>query len=223
METNELGALFKDRVEAGKHLASALSSMTNQNAIVLAIPRGGVVVGYEVAKALAIQLDVIVPRKISAPENPELAIGAVAEDGTVVYDSQLVEHLNVSKAYVNEQSAKQMLEIQCRLRTYRGDSPSQDLKGRIVILVDDGVATGYTMKAALSSVRKREARTVIVAVPVAPVTTAEELSKEADRFVCLYTPEPFHAIGQFYENFAQTTDEEVKQLLALAKHLQKKT
>jgi putative phosphoribosyl transferase len=211
--------LFADRVDAGKRLAQALRAHVGKDALVLAIPRGGVVVGYEVAKALALSLDVIIPRKIGAPNNPELAIGAMTEDGTILLDNRLVDYLNVSQEYVKEESGAQRAEIHRRLKLYRGDIPYPSLEGREVILIDDGIATGSTMKAALASVRKRGAKSVIIAIPVGPPSTIKELEKEADRVVCLHTPEAFYAIGQFYEDFTQTRDEEVIRLLKLNKQL----
>jgi len=207
--------LFVDRVDAGRRLASALKGLADKDAIVLAIPRGGVVVGYEVAKALDLPLDVIIPRKIGAPGNPELAIGAMTEDGTVLLDNRLVEQLRVSEMYIRQESKAQKQEIKRRLKQYRGDVPYPSLENRKVILVDDGIATGSTMRAALASVRNRRAKTVVVAIPVGPPSTIRELEEAADRVVCLYTPEAFYAIGQFYEDFAQTQDEEVTRLLKL--------
>jgi putative phosphoribosyl transferase len=212
-------AFFADRVDAGKRLAQALRGHVGEDAVVLAIPRGGVVVGYEVTKALALSLDVIIPRKIGAPNNPELAIGAMTEDGTILLDDRLVDYLNVSQEYVKEESEAQRAEIHRRLRRYRGDIPYPSLKGREVILIDDGIATGSTMKAALASVRKRGAKSVIIAIPVGPPSTIRELEKEADRVVCLHAPEVFYAIGQFYGDFTQTQDEEVIKLLKLNKQL----
>jgi putative phosphoribosyl transferase len=211
--------LFADRVDAGKRLAQALRAHVGKDAVVLAIPRGGVVVGYEVAKGLALSLDVIIPRKIGAPNNPELAIGAMTEDGTTLLNGRLVDYLNVSQEYIKEESEAQKAEIHRRLRLYRGDIPYPSLKGREVILIDDGIATGSTMKAALASVRKRGAKSVIIAIPVGPPSTIRELEKEADRVVCLYTPEAFYAIGQFYGDFTQTQDEEVTRLLKFNKQL----
>jgi putative phosphoribosyl transferase len=170
--------LFINRVDAGKKLSSALASTKSQNAIVLAIPRGGVIVGYEIARTRDIPLDVIIPRKLGAPSNPELAIGAVAEDGTLILNEELVSYLGVTEEYIKAESAK----------------------------------------AALASVRKRGAKTVVMAVPVGPASTIVEMQNDADQVVCLYTPDPFYAIGQFYENFAQTTDEEVIKLLKLSHH-----
>jgi putative phosphoribosyl transferase len=203
---------FANRIDAGKQLASAMKS-AGRNSIVLAVPRGGVVVGFEVAHALKIALDVIITKKIGAPENPELAIGAVAEDGTYLLDDHLVAMLGVPQSYIDAEVQRQKTEIKRRLKTYRGDAPNLEIGGREVILVDDGVATGSTLKAALRSLKKRGAKTVTVAVPVGPADTINELRREADRVVCFSTPDPFYAIGEFYEDFDQTTDEEVIELL----------
>jgi putative phosphoribosyl transferase len=205
-------SLLKNRVEAGKQLASTLKTAT-KDAIVLAVPRGGVVVGFEIAKTLGISLDVIVTKKIGAPDNPELAIGAVAEDGTFFVDEGLVRRLSVTQEYITEEVERQRQEIQRRLIRYRGSVPYPSLKNREVIVVDDGVATGSTVKAALRLVRSKGARIVTVAVPVGPSDTVQELKKLADRVICLYTPEPFYAIGQFYVDFRQTSDEDVTDLL----------
>jgi putative phosphoribosyl transferase len=206
--------LFNDRVDAGKQLSSALATLKSPDAIILAIPRGGVVVGYEIARSLNIPLDVIIPRKLGAPSNPELAIGAVTEDGTVILNEALVSYLGVTEEYIKAESAKQRVEIERRLKVYRGSTPYPNLN-RTVIVADDGIATGYTMKAALASVRKRGAKTVVMAVPVGPASTIAEMQKEADHTICLHIPDSFYAIGQFYENFAQTTDGEVTRLLEL--------
>jgi putative phosphoribosyl transferase len=212
--------IFSDRKEAGKMLASKLTDYT-QKSIVLAIPRGGVVVGYEIAQKLKVSLDVIVPRKVGAPFNPELAIGAVTEDGTIILDKQLVEYLKVHESHIKEESERQRQEIKRRLKVYRGRLHFPSLKGLHVIVVDDGIATGATVKAALASIRKREPKSVVLAVPVAPPSTLRELEKDADVVICLATPEPFYAIGQFYKDFTQTSDEEVRKLLKLNKEEQR--
>jgi predicted phosphoribosyltransferase len=205
---------FANRVDAGKRLAVPLKT-TRNGAIILAIPRGGVVVGYEVAHALGIPLDVIITKKIGAPDNPELAIGAVAEDGTTILDDNLVRQLGVSKEYITEEVERQKEEIKSRLKLYRGNVPYPRIVNREVILVDDGVATGSTLKVALKVIRNKGAKTVTVAVPVGPPDTIGELKRQADNVVCLYTPEPFYAIGEFYEDFDQTSHEEVTRLLKL--------
>ncbi len=206
-------AFFVDRLDAGKRLASDLKNFSGNKGIVLAIPRGGVVVGYEIAKTLNLPLDVIIPRKIGAPDNPELAIGAVAEDETTILDQTLIKYLGVSQEYVVEETERQKQEIKRRFKLYRQNTSYPDLKGLDVIVVDDGIATGSTMKAALASVKNRGAASITVAVPVGPPSTIEELEKMADRVVCIYTPEFFQAIGEFYEDFNQTSDEEVISLL----------
>jgi putative phosphoribosyl transferase len=205
-------SLFANRINAGKRLAEALKP-AGKDAIVLAIPRGGVVVGYEVAHALNLPLDVIITKKISVPDNPELAIGAVAEDGTAIIDQHLVRQLAVPKQYLDEEAKRQTEEIRNRLKIYRGDTPYPRVLNREVILIDDGVATGSTLRAALKVLKGKGAKSVTVAVPVGPPDTIAELKHEADRVVCLLTPEPFYAIGQFYENFDQTSHEEVTRLL----------
>ncbi|MCW3998860.1 MAG: phosphoribosyltransferase [Candidatus Bathyarchaeota archaeon] len=203
---------FSDRVDAGKRLAAALEGFS-RGGVVLAIPRGGVVVGYEIAKALGLPLDIIIPHKLGAPDNPELAIGAIAEDGTAIIDDDLVTYMGVTEEYIAEESERQKQEIRRRLELYRQTRAEPNLTGRDVIVVDDGIATGSTMKAALASVKNRGAASVTVAVPVGPPSTIQELKQLADRVVCLYTPEYFQAIGQFYRDFNQTSDEEVIGLL----------
>jgi putative phosphoribosyl transferase len=204
--------LFKNRSEAGDLLASALK-IVGKNAIVFAVPRGGVVVGFEIADILNFPLDIIITKKIGAPGNPELAIGAVAEDGTYLLDDGVVQMLGVPQSYIRAEVDRQKVEIRRRLKTYRGDLPETKIIGLEVILVDDGVATGSTLKAALRSLQKKGAKTVTIAIPVGPADTIRELQREADRVVCLFTPEPFYAIGEFYGNFEQTTDKEVIELL----------
>ena len=206
--------MFANKVDAGKQLADALKGFADEDSlIVLAIPRGGVVVGYEVARVLKVPLDIIIPRKIGAPNQPELAIGAVGQDGSVVLNKRVVAQLGVSRIYIEEESRRQQLEIKRRLDKYRGELPFPRLKGRKVIVVDDGVATGATLKAALAFVRKQGVKELIVALPVGPLSSINELKKEVDQVICLLTPESFFAIGQFYEDFSQTSDEEVINLL----------
>ncbi len=205
--------IFRDRREAGAQLAAALQSYRDRRPFVLAVPRGGVVVGYQVAVALDAPLDVVVPRKLRAPFNPELAIGAVAHDGSVYLDEGLVRTLGVGDDYLREEIAHQTEEIRRRMQAYRGERPMPDLSGATAIVADDGVATGATMIAALRAVRALGPQAVVAAVPVAPPETVERLRGEADDVVCLHTPVMFYAVGQFYEDFSQTTDEEVVALL----------
>lgn len=204
---------FRDRRDAGQRLAEALQGLRNRRPVVLAIPRGGIVVGYEVARALDAPLDVVVPRKLRAPYNPELAIGAVAHDGSVYLDTPVAGTLKVPDEYLKEEIAYQLEEIRRRMRLYRGDRPPPDLSGRVAIVVDDGIATGSTMIAALRATRAAGPATLVAAVPVAPPEGVESLRREADDVVCLATPMMFYAVGQFYDDFAQTSDEEVIALL----------
>jgi len=205
---------FYDRADAGKQLAEALSFLKGRaDLLVLAVPRGGVVVGAQVARALDAPLDVIIARKIPAPGNPELAIGAVTADGALVLDNDLVERLGVSEQYIETATAREQAEIERRLRAYRNNRPPVQVAGKTVVLVDDGVATGATTLAAIRSLRRQPLRELILAVPVGPPETITLLEREVDRVVVLETPEPFWAVGVFYEQFEQTTDAEVIELL----------
>jgi len=205
---------FRDRQEAGQLLAQALAFLKGrEDVIVLGIPRGGVVVAAEVARALGAPLDVYITRKIGAPYNPELAIGAIASSGDVVLDQALIASLGVSPEYVENETERQRREIQRRLKRYRGDRPTQELEGKAVLLVDDGVATGATTLAAIRALKKQKPAELILAIPVGPPNTVARLRKEVDRLVCLETPELFWAVGAFYQIFDQTSDEEVVRLL----------
>jgi putative phosphoribosyl transferase len=205
---------FQDRHEAGQLLAKELAWLRGQeNLIVLGIPRGGVVVAYEAAKELNAPLDVYITRKIGAPYNPELAIGAVASDGTLVLDRALAARVGAADDYVEEETQRQRQEIERRMAAYRGSRPAPQLEGRTVVVVDDGVATGATVLASLRAIRQRNPEQLVLAVPVGPADTLLKLSQEADRVVCLYTPEVFWAVGAFYAVFDQTSDAEVIRLL----------
>lgn len=206
--------MFPDRTTAGNILAEKLAEFKGKNALVLAVPRGGVVVGCEAAKALEAELDVIIPRKIGAPYNPELAIGAVIDDDTVVLDDELIEVLHVPEEFLEEEINRQKREASRRYKAYRGDLPLPEVKDRDVILVDDGIATGATMTAAIRSLRKKEPRSITLAVPVAPQETIKRMKSEVDKVICLYEPKIFYAVGQFYIDFGQTTDEEVINLIS---------
>jgi putative phosphoribosyl transferase len=206
--------LFQDRREAGQALARELASFKgSSNMIVLGIPRGGVVVGHEIAKALGAPIDVYITRKIGAPHNPELAIGAVASDGTLIIDQQLVRRLGVGQDYIEEESERQKDEISRRLSEYRGDRPSPQLAGKTVILVDDGVATGATTLVTIRAIKAQDPSELVLAVPVGPRDSIESLRQEVDKLVCLHAPEIFWAVGAFYNVFDQTSDAEVKALL----------
>jgi predicted phosphoribosyltransferase len=208
--------LFQDRREAGKALAARLASFKGRpSLIVLGIPRGGVVVGHEIAQALGAPLDVYITRKIGAPHNPELAIGAVASDGTLLIDHQLVRRLGVSQDYVDEESERQKQEIGRRLAEYRGEGPGPELADKVVILADDGVATGATTLVTIQAIKSQQPTELILAVPVGPRDSIETLRQEVDQLVCLHAPEIFWAVGAFYNVFDQTTDDEVKALLKI--------
>ncbi|MGQ9683624.1 MAG: phosphoribosyltransferase [Anaerolineae bacterium] len=205
---------FVDRVDAGRRLAQALSDLKGRSdLLILAVPRGGVEVGAEVARALQAPLDVFIARKIGAPGNPELAIGAVAADGATVLDEGLVASLGVPASYVQQATERERTEIQRRLRAYRGDRPAPQVANRTVVLVDDGVATGATTLAAIRALRQQRPHELILAVPVGPPDTIAMLRREVDRAVVLETPEPFWAVGAFYQRFDQTPDERVVELL----------
>ncbi len=208
--------LFQDRREAGKALAARLASFKGRpSLIVLGIPRGGVVVGHEIAQALGAPLDVYITRKIGAPHNPELAIGAVASDGTLLIDHHLVRRLGVSQDYVDEESERQKQEIGRRLAEYRGEGPGPELTDKVVILADDGVATGATTLVTIQAIKSQQPTELILAVPVGPRDSIETLRQEVDQLVCLHAPEIFWAVGAFYNVFDQTTDDEVKALLKI--------
>lgn len=181
--------------------------------LVLGVPRGGVVVAAEVARALGADLDLTVPRKLRAPHNPELAVGAVGEDGSVYLDERALSALRVSPEYLREEVEAQLLEIERRRRAYRGDRPPPEVRGRTVVLVDDGIATGSTMVAAVRSARARGAADVLVAVPVAPPEAVRRLQQEGCEVVCVHEDPFFVAVGQFYDDFTQVSDEEVRAIL----------
>ena len=205
--------IFADRIDAGERLAKGLAHLVGSDCVVLAIPRGGVIVGEVIARELGAPLDVVVPRKIGAPGNPELAIGAVAP-GIRVLDPRMVGALGVTDRYLEREIAEQEAEIERRQRAYRGGRPPQPVEGRVAIVVDDGVATGSTAVAALRWARARGAERVVLAVPVAPPQSLERLRAEADEVVVLETPQPFLAVGEWYRDFDQTTDEQVVSALA---------
>jgi putative phosphoribosyl transferase len=206
--------MFKDRKDAGLQLAGKLGAFAGQeNVLVLALPRGGVVTGVEVARRLKASLDVLIVRKIGHPWQPELAVGAVSETGTVVYNEDVVSSVGVTKEYLRAEVARQKEEIARRIQLYRGGQKIEKLTGKTVILVDDGVATGATMKAAIETLKKEKIEKLIVAVPVAPPSTAAELRSMADIFVCLEIPEDFMAVGSYFGDFTQVTDLDVVKLL----------
>jgi putative phosphoribosyl transferase len=208
---------FRDRSEAGRTLAEELSRYAaREDVVVLALPRGGVPVGYELAKALGTPLDVLVARKLGVPGYPELAMGALASGGAAVLDQALVQRLGISEDAIRQVVAQEAQELERREAAYRDGRPPPDLRGKTVILVDDGLATGATMRAAALAVKKQGPARVVVAVPVASAQTCDEFRGDVDEVICAVTPEPFYAVGLWYENFDQTPDEEVRELLARA-------
>jgi predicted phosphoribosyltransferase len=209
--------LFADRAEAGRRLAESLGAFANEpGAVVLALPRGGVPVGYEVALRLGLTLDVYLVRKLGVPGREELAMGAIAGDGTCVIDRELVDSLRISEADIERAIRRETDELRRRELAYRDARPRVGLDGVSTILVDDGLATGATMRAAVLSLRVSHPAKIVVAVPVAAAQTCAMLESLVDAVVCLHSPEPFGAVGFYYHNFEQTTDEQVRELLARA-------
>ena len=209
--------LFEDRRDAGRELARIIAALPNlTGSVVLGLPRGGVPVAYEVAHACKLPLDVIVVRKLGVPGQEELAMGAIASGGTVALNPEIVTELRISDETVRAAIEREQPEIERQDREYRDGTPPLDIDGRQVILVDDGLATGASMRAAARAVRPHAAR-VIIAVPVGAQETCEELSSEADQLICASTPRLFLAVGRFYSSFAPTSDEEVRELLRQAR------
>jgi putative phosphoribosyl transferase len=209
---------FRDRLEAGRKLAQALLPMKETRPVVLALPRGGVPVGFEVAKALEAPLDIVLVRKIGAPGQPELGLGAVVDgiNPQMVLNEDVVDLIRPSERYLAAEEQRQLAEIERRRALYRPGRNPVPLEGRTVIVVDDGIATGGTVKAVLTALKNLNPARLVLAVPVAPSDSLNELSHYADDIVCLMTPEPFYAVGAHYRDFTQTTDEEVVDLLARA-------
>ena len=208
---------FRDRSEAGQVLAGELEAYAGrEDVLVLALPRGGVPVALEIARALHVPLDVFVVRKLGVPGHEELAMGAIAREGVLVLEPTVVEGLGIPPDVVAEVAAREEQERLRREREYRGDRPEPEVRGRTVILVDDGLATGSTMRAAVAALRKLQPERIVVAVPVAARSTCAQLAAEVDDIVCARMPEPFQAVGQWYVEFSQTTDEEVRDLLSRA-------
>ena len=207
-------AKFRNRTEAGQMLASRLSIYARDDVTILALPRGGVPVAFEVAKSLQVPLDICLVRKLGVPDHQELAMGAIAMHDVLVINHSIVEKLNISRDTIDRAIAIEKQELARRERMYRGDRPFPSLSDRTVILIDDGIATGATLRAAISAIRQSDPAEIIVAVPVAPESTCTELLSVVDKVICLKKPEPLYSISYWYEDFSQTTDAEVKQLLA---------
>ena len=209
--------IFTDRKHAGRALAQKLSDYAHRpDVVVLALPRGGVPVAAEVARGLDAPLDVFVVRKIGVPGNPELAMGAIASGGVTILSTDLIARLRIPPSAVEETIEQERQELARRERSYRAGRPAPDFAGRTVILVDDGLATGASMRAAVAAVRKLSPRSIVVAVPVAAPASCDEAAAEADACICVSTPPDFMAVGEWYADFGQTTDEEVRALLDAA-------
>jgi putative phosphoribosyl transferase len=210
---------FRDRTEAGRLLAQKLREYANRDdVVVLALPRGGVPVGFEVARALNAPLDVFVVRKLGLPGQEEVAMGAIASGGVRVLNADVVDGLGIPRALIDLVAEREERELERREREYRDDRPPVDVRGRTVILVDDGLATGSSMRVAAMALRKKQPAEIVVAVPVGSPETCTEFEAAVDRVVCAVTPQPFRAVGQWYRDFSQTTDEEARDLLNRAAH-----
>jgi predicted phosphoribosyltransferase len=210
---------FKNRTEAGQALATRLTSFANRSdVLVLALPRGGVPVAAEVAKKLNAPLDVFVVRKLGLPGHPELAMGAIVTGGVRVFNGDVINSLRIPDEVINAVTAEELQELQRRERSYRNDLPPPEVRGKTIIIVDDGIATGSTMIAAVAALRQLEAGRIIVAAPVIAQSTFYLIHNAADEVAAVIAPEEFHGVGQWYEDFSQTTDDEVRQLLAETNH-----
>lgn len=214
-----LDRAFADRREAGRMLAAALAHLRDRKPLVLALPRGGVPVAYEIAAALGAELDLLLVRKIGAPGHPEFGIGALVDGANpqIVLNREAVRVTGASKEYIEATARAELAELERRRKAYRGDVPAPVLEDRTVIIVDDGIATGGTVKAALQGARQSQPAHLVLAVPVAPAESLRELQSECDEIVCLMSPSPFYAVGAHYRDFSQTSDEEVVRLLAQAR------
>jgi putative phosphoribosyl transferase len=207
---------FLDRHDAGRQLAAELAPLANERPVIVALPRGGVPIGVEVARALGAPLDILAVRKLGAPGNPELGVGAVAEDGTGVLDPQSADMLGMTEAMLDATLARESRELRRRVERYRDGRPSIPVKGRTVVIVDDGLATGLTDLAAVRVLRKRGARRIVVAVPVGSSEAVSMLAREADRVICLEVPRRLFGVGMWYRDFSPVSDEQVEALLAEA-------
>jgi putative phosphoribosyl transferase len=215
-----MSKLFHDRSEAGRRLADMLGKYASrEDILVLALPRGGVPVAFEVAQALNAPLDIFVVRKLGLPSNEELAMGALASGNVRVLNDEVVQSFGITDRIIEAVAEKEQVELERRERLYRDASPLPSIRGKTILLVDDGVATGSTMRAAVAALRRQHPARIIVAVPVAPPSTCETLRAEADEVICVATPEPFYAVGQWYKIFDQTTDHQVRQLYECSKHV----
>jgi putative phosphoribosyl transferase len=201
--------MFIDRKDAGEKLSISLEKFKDENPIILAIPRGGIVTAYETINKFGFEWDLIIPRKIGAPHNKEVAIGAVSLDGTYLLNEEFISILNISQDYINNEVFEQTEEIKRRLLKYTGSENFPNVEGKVVIIIDDGIATGFTIQAAIKSLKKHNPKKIILAIPVAPQDVITQLGKNVDEIICLEIPDEFYAVGLHYKSFEQTTDEEV--------------
>jgi putative phosphoribosyl transferase len=214
---------YRNRKEAGMILASQLGKYRNDaNLLILALPRGGVVVAYEVADELDAELDVFIVRKLGAPYEPELAMGAIAEGGILLLNDAVINYLSISKENIEKTAKKELEELERRKKLYRNGREAPQIRGRTVLLIDDGIATGATMKVAIRAVRRKEPTKLIAAIPVGAPSSCMELKEECDEVICLRTPESFMSVGSCYQDFEQTTDDEVREYLQKAYEKQKR-
>src|SRR5437762_2094244 len=209
--------IYRNRSDAGKYLAARLAKYANrEDVLVLALPRGGVPVGFEVARTLHAPLDIFLVRKLGVPGHEELAMGAISTGGVRVLNEDTVDYLRIPASVIEAVAANELRELERRELAYRGDRPEPDVRGKTVILVDDGLATGSTMRAAAVALRQQNPARIVIAVPVSAPQTCDEYRMGVDEIVCASTPEPFRGVGQWYRDFSQTTDDEVRELLAKA-------
>jgi putative phosphoribosyl transferase len=219
----EVAVIFENRTEAGRVLASALREYVHRrDVIVLGLPRGGVPVAFEVARDLGAPMDVFVVRKLGTPGQEELALGAIASGGTRVLNNEVVEALGIAPETIEGITQRERAELERRERQFRGDRPPLDAENKTVILVDDGLATGSTMRAAVAALRAKRPARIVVAVPVAAAATCDRIKAEVDEMICLYAPEEFYAVGEWYRDFSQTSDDEVRELLQRASGFQER-
>jgi putative phosphoribosyl transferase len=216
-------SLFNDRADAGKKLAKKLSEYANRSdVIILALPRGGVPVAFEVAKELNVKMDVFIVRKLGVPGNEELAMGAIVSDNIRVLNEDVIRSFQIPQSVIDEVAVNELRELERRERLYRGNRPKPDISGSTVILIDDGLATGATMRAAAAAVRTKNPAKIVIAVPTAASDTCSAFENEVDKTICVATPEPFYGVGAWYEDFSQTTDKEVCELLNKAAKIKPK-
>jgi len=216
-------AFFKDRVDAGRKLAKKLLKYANRSDIlILALPRGGVPVAFEVAKELNVKMDVFIVRKLGVPGNEELAMGAIASDNIIVLNEDVVRSFQISKQTIDAVAARELRELERREYIFRGKRPKLSISDSTVILIDDGLATGATMNAATAAVKTKNPTKIVIAVPTGAPDTCRSFEGKVDEVICVATPEPFYAVGAWYEDFSQTTDEEVCELLEKAANFQSK-